>query len=455
MASPGPRIVSINELRFRPANSNDRARAGMEHAFKDVPPCSFAKDDGISPYMGADAGIDGFPDTPATHEPIHDDVPSVAQDGSAPGLSFGHKLLRSGFGLSVFVHAIAALAIGYYTTISLPDDTLLAGETVITLELLSDSEVDAQIRGEEEEVDAPEEKPVAEPIEEPVEKPVEKPVEQAMLPEPVKEPIEEPVEPVEPVVTTKEPEVLATDQPSSFAVEQAARTILDTTDIKPLPQVLPDELVVPEVVEVKREPKLAKSLPHPISKPRIIEKVAEVKPVEPKVEEKAKVVEKKPEPKKQELKKPEPKAAKTKPEKKKPVEKSKKVKGRQGADENESHSGTRTPTNRGKQKRDASEGKSTSNLRGNASRDNYKGIVQRKLERAKTRVRVAGKGNVTVGFTITANGSVINLKVRKSSGKPAVDKGALDVVRKASPFPAIPPDSGKKSYQIVVPLTFR
>jgi protein TonB len=81
--------------------------------------------------------------------------------------------------------------------------------------------------------------------------------------------------------------------------------------------------------------------------------------------------------------------------------------------------------------------------------------VQRKLERAKTRVRVAGKGNVTVGFTITANGSVINLKVRKSSGKPAVDKGALDVVRKASPFPAIPPDSGKKSYQIVVPLTFR
>lgn len=427
----------------------------MEHDFKDVPPCSFAGDDGISPYMSADAGIDGFPDTPATHEPIHDDVPAVAQDGSAPVLSFGHRLLRSGFALSVFVHAIAAMAIGYYTTISLPDDTLLAGETVISLEIFSDSEVDAQSRGEEEEVEAPEEKPIEEPVKEPVEKPVEKPVEQAKLPEPIKEPVEKPVEPVEPVVTTKEPEVLATDQPSTFAVEQAARTILDTTDIEPLPQVLPDELVVPEVVEVKPEPKLAKSLPHPVSKPRVIEKVAEVKPVEPKVEEKPKIVEKKPEPKKEELKKePEPKVTK-KPEKKKPVEKSKKVKGNRGNDENESQSGTKTPTNKGKQKRDASQGKSESNLKGNASRDNYKGLVQRKLERAKRRVRVAGKGNVIVSFTITANGGVTGLRVRKSSGKPAVDKGALDVVRKASPFPAIPAEAKRSSWQMSVPMTFK
>ena len=81
--------------------------------------------------------------------------------------------------------------------------------------------------------------------------------------------------------------------------------------------------------------------------------------------------------------------------------------------------------------------------------------MQRKLERAKKRVRVAGKGKVLVSFTITANGSVVNLRVRKSSGKPAIDAGALDVVRKASPFPAIPDETGLKSYPVSVPMTFK
>lgn len=81
--------------------------------------------------------------------------------------------------------------------------------------------------------------------------------------------------------------------------------------------------------------------------------------------------------------------------------------------------------------------------------------MQRKLERAKKRVHVAGKGSVVVSFTISANGGVVNLKIRKSSGKPAVDKGALDVIRKASPFPAIPPEEKRTSWPMVVPMTFK
>lgn len=454
MALPDPRIVSINELRFRPANSNDRARAGLDHDFRDVPPCSFAKDDGITPYMGSDAGIGSFPDAPHDQPALHDDVPQVAQEAARPSAFLAHKILRDGFALSILINVMAVVAIGYYTTVSLPDDALMAGETVISLELLSESEVDSTSAGEEEAVDAPEEKPVEEPetVEEPpVKEPLvkEPPPEEAKLPEPV----EEPVKPAEPVVTTEEPEVLATDQPSSFAVEQAARTILDTTEIEPLPQILPDELVVPPVEE-KPEPKLAQPLPHPISKPRVVEKVAEAKPVEKKPEPKPvekKPIEKKPEPKKEEPK-PTKKVEDKVPDKKKPVEKPKKEKGNKGDTQSDSTRGTTNPKNKGKQNQTASEGGRKNRESGNSSSNNYKGLVQRKLERAKQRVRVAGKGKVVVSFTISANGSVVNLRVRTSSGKPAVDKGALDVVRKASPFPP-PPSDSNKAY--LIPMTFK
>ena len=447
MASPDPRIVPITELRFRPANSNDRARAGMEHAFKDVPQCSFAKDDGISPYMGADAGIDGFPDNPATHQPIHDDVPVVAQDGSAPALSFGQKLLRSGFGLSVFLHGIAAIGIGY-TSITLPtDDALLEGETVIAIEFFSetDSEVTTRVKQQEQDgKEEAEETPVEQPKEEPKqevfeqEKPVEepKPIEQAKLPEPVEKPVEQPV-------ITDQPEVLSTTEPSSFAIEAAARQIVEETRIEPLPDSPPPMLITP-VEEKKPEPekKLAQPLRHPVSKPRVVQKVAEVKPVE-----------KKPEPKKEqpkkkdEAKKPEPK-----PEKKE----RKKTKARDGNAETDSNKGSSKADKKKKgNSQDASQGNSKRKVKGNASTSNYKGLVQRKLERAKKRVRVSAKGTVIVSFTISANGSVTNLRVRKSSGKPAIDKGALDIVRRASPFPDIPDETGLKSYPVSVPMTFK
>jgi periplasmic protein TonB len=286
MASPGPRLVAINELRFRPANSNDRARAGMEHAFEDVPQCSFAKDDGISPYIGADAGIDGYPDNPATHEPIHDDVPSVAPDGTGPVLSVGHKLLRSGFGLSVFLHGLFAIGIGY-ATIKLPnDDALLEGETVIAIEFFSetDSEVTTRVKQEEQDgKEEAEETPVEQPKEELKKDVVEpKPVEQAKLPDPVEKPVEKPMEkPANHPVVTVEPEVLSTADPSSFQIEAATQQILEDTKIEPLPDSPPPVMITP-LEETKPEPekKLAQPLRHPVSRPRVVQKAAEIKPAE-------------------------------------------------------------------------------------------------------------------------------------------------------------------------------
>jgi len=487
MAATDPRIVSINELRFRPANSNDRERAGLVHDFENVPACSFAKDDGISPYMAADSTIGDFPHDSATHTALHEDVPDVHKDAGTPALFAGHKILRSGFGLSVFLHALLALGVGY-ATLKLPDDSaLLEGETVIAVEFYSDTDSEVTTRteqvdqeGEEEAVEQPVEKPkeepkleVTKPVEEPVKpveqpKPVEqvKPVEQAKLPEPVEKPVETPpVKIEEPAPVTDTPEVLATNQTSSWQTEAAAKQILDETKIEPLPELPPQLLATPiEEKKVEPEKKLAQPLPHPVSKPRVVEKVAEVKPVEKPIEkpvekkpeakkEEPKPVEKKPEPKKEEpkkveQKKPEPKADK-KPVKKKTV-------AREGnADVDSNKGSSQADKNKKGVSQDASQGNSKNKLKGNASSSNYKGLVQRKLERAKKRVRVAGKGKVLVSFTITANGSVVNLRVRKSSGKPAIDNGALDVVRKASPFPAIPDETGMKSYPVSVPMTFK
>lgn len=481
MAVPDPKIVSLNELRFRPANSNDRERAGMVHDFEDVPACAFGKDDGISPYMAADSTIDDFPQNPATHEVIHEDVPDVLKDGGEPALAFGHRILRSGFALSVFLHAALAVGLGY-ATLKLPDDSaLLEGETVIAVEFYSDTDSEVTTRteqvdqeGEEEAVDEPVEKPkeepkleVAKPVEEPV-KPVEqvKPAEQAKLPEPVEKPVEAPPAKVEePVIGADVPEVLSTIAPSTWDVEAAAKQILDETEIQPLPE-MPPQLLVTPVEEKKVEPEktLAQPLAHPVSKPRLVEKVAEVKPVEKPIEkpvekkpeakkEEPKPVEKKPEPKKEEPKKVE----QTKPEpksEKKPIKK--KTVAREGnADVDSNKGSSQADKNKKGESQDASQGNSKSKVKGNASTSNYKGLVQRKLERAKKRVRVAGKGKVLVSFTITANGSVVNLRVRTSSGKPAIDAGALDVVRKASPFPAIPPETGLKSYPVSVPMTFK
>ncbi|UVC09636.1 TonB family protein [Rhizobium sp. TH2] len=457
MAITDPKVVEIRELRFKPANSNDRARAGLEHDFKDVPPCAFGRDDGISPYMGSDSGISGFPDAPGKQAALLDmDIPPVRQEPTEAGHSLVYKLLRDGFGLSVFLHAVAALAVTYLT-ISLPDESVLnEGETVLAVEIYSEtnSEVAAvkqQTEREGEETEEPvvekaEAKP--EPVKQPekVEKPVvEKPIEQARLPEPVNEP--EKVE--EPIITTDQPEVLASEEPSTFAVEQAAKQILETSEIKPLQDALPDVLITPVPVEEKRPaPKLAQPLDHPVSKPLVVQKVAEVKPVE-------KPVEKKPEPKKEELKKPEPKLKKPVVEtpEKKPV-KNKKIVQRDGNADDNSTKGRDTAKTKDGASQDASQGNSKKKLKGNAALTNYKGLVEDKIDRAKRRVKVGARGQAVVTFTINANGSVSNLRIKKSSGKPAIDKGALEVIRKSAPFPVIPADFGRKSFPAQKTIAF-
>jgi len=74
----------------------------------------------------------------------------------------------------------------------------------------------------------------------------------------------------------------------------------------------------------------------------------------------------------------------------------------------------------------------------------YAKAVMKKVRSTKKKSG-AGKGTVVVGFTIAADGSLAGVKLLKGSGNAALDKIALDHIRRSAPFP-VPPDSAGRSY---------
>lgn len=96
---------------------------------------------------------------------------------------------------------------------------------------------------------------------------------------------------------------------------------------------------------------------------------------------------------------------------------------------------------------------------GNASVSNYPGKIVRKLRRSLRYPRAARArritGEVHVRFVVSANGSAGSIRVVRSSGSPILDRAAIDTVRRAAPFPAIPRGAGRRSWPFTVPLAFR
>lgn len=424
MAKPAGRNVSLAELRFKPANSNDAARAALSHHFVNVPDCSFAKDDGISPYLSAQTGMDTFPAAPDQLQKANDtDVPAILGEPPATANMFAAKLRRGGFALSVFLHAIAAAAFGYLA-LPLPDEAQLEEGTIsITFVTEGTSDADARAAGAEEETEEVVKEPVKEePIKPIVEKPIEeKPIEQTPV-------VEKPVEEPEPIPATSETVLKDVPMPVLGADVPEILTAKTETEVKV------EAAAKPVPTEVKIEPKQEEK---PVEQPKPVVKVEEPKREEPKKEE----------PKKQE-KKPEPK------KKEKAPEKRKQKRGNKGDQQVDARRGDVDSTDKG-QASTNSRGDVANKEIGNATRSNYKGLVNRKLVRAKGRMQSPAKGKVTVVFTIEASGAISGLRVSQSSGKAAIDAIALKIVRNASPFPPIPAEAGKKSWKMTVPMMFK
>ncbi|MEM6595555.1 MAG: TonB family protein [Pseudomonadota bacterium] len=75
---------------------------------------------------------------------------------------------------------------------------------------------------------------------------------------------------------------------------------------------------------------------------------------------------------------------------------------------------------------------------GNAATSNYRGLVQRKIARQRE-PRVRGKGSAVITFSVASNGALSGIRVSQSSGRSEIDRGALQMVRRAAPFPSPPP----------------
>lgn len=76
---------------------------------------------------------------------------------------------------------------------------------------------------------------------------------------------------------------------------------------------------------------------------------------------------------------------------------------------------------------------------GNAAASSYPGLVLRQITRLR-RPRAPDRGTVVVAFQVAGSGALASVTVARSSGSAALDRLALDHIRRAAPFP--PPPAG-------------
>lgn len=81
---------------------------------------------------------------------------------------------------------------------------------------------------------------------------------------------------------------------------------------------------------------------------------------------------------------------------------------------------------------------------GNAAASNYPGEVLRKITRQR-RASAPRSGKVVVSFSIAGSGALASAAVLRSSGSPALDRVALDHIRRSAPF-APPPRGAQTSF---------
>ncbi|WP_170984563.1 TonB family protein [Rhodoligotrophos defluvii] len=94
-----------------------------------------------------------------------------------------------------------------------------------------------------------------------------------------------------------------------------------------------------------------------------------------------------------------------------------------------------------------------------SSRSNYAGRIVAHLQRHKHYPEAAARngttGVATLTFSIASNGRLTSVRLRGSSGAAILDQAALDTVRRASPFPPIPPEAGVSAMTFTVPLRYK
>ena len=89
----------------------------------------------------------------------------------------------------------------------------------------------------------------------------------------------------------------------------------------------------------------------------------------------------------------------------------------------------------------------------------YGGLLGRAIAKHKSYPKIAQmrgyEGDVLLDLRLDGNGNVLSAKVKEGSGYESLDKQALEMVRKASPFPAPPESLRNRTFNITVPVSFK
>jgi len=76
--------------------------------------------------------------------------------------------------------------------------------------------------------------------------------------------------------------------------------------------------------------------------------------------------------------------------------------------------------------------------------------IQGAIAYPATARRMGWEGKVVVAFHLLLDGSVRDVRVVQGSGHSALDRGAIDAVRNASPFPRSPVEA-----EVITPIVYR
>jgi len=64
------------------------------------------------------------------------------------------------------------------------------------------------------------------------------------------------------------------------------------------------------------------------------------------------------------------------------------------------------------------------------------------------------EGVALLWFRMTPSGEVLAFRLERSSGYPLLDQETLDLIKRAQPLPALPPDMPQQPIELVQPLRY-
>jgi protein TonB len=94
-----------------------------------------------------------------------------------------------------------------------------------------------------------------------------------------------------------------------------------------------------------------------------------------------------------------------------------------------------------------------------AARDRYGSLLAREIAKHKRYPRIARmrnwQGEAQVELQLDGDGNILSSRIEKSSGHDVLDKQALEMVMRATPFPPPPAVLNGQSFTLLVPISFR